>query len=55
MFVHQWMCDPVTNAGTSRKEPSDAHLFDPRFDVMAEPQLSSCSLIGAQNMSDLSV
>lgn len=34
---------------------SDAHLFDPGSDAIRKPQLSGCSLTGAQDVTDLSV
>lgn len=37
------------------KKPWDAHLFDPRFDAMTEPQLSGCSLTGAEYLTNLPV
>lgn len=40
---------------SSKKEPGDAHLFDPGSDAMSEPQLSGCFLTGAQNMTNLPV
>ena len=38
-----------------KQQVSHAYLFDPRFDAMTEPQLSGCSLTGAQNLTNLPV
>lgn len=44
-----------TYAGSPRSESSNAHLFDPRFDALTEPQISGRSLTGAQNLTNLPV
>lgn len=49
------LSDYRTHDESAKNEPSHAHLFDPRFDAVTEPQISGFSLTGAQNLTNLPV